>query len=248
MLSKFKEQIAAQMSPNQKDIVKSMLRRVRLYQPRPEQVYFEAVFRGSPAVSFIQIGANDGVDFVRTVVREFQGTHAINGVLVEPQKYFHEQLLVNYDGIRGVQILNVAVSDSEKSMTLYYLDYSSKQLPEWAKGLGSLSKDVLLSHRHLIPDLDSYIREMQVPCISVPELLKSLGPRPLDVLVTDTEGHDLIILRQFDFATLKPKLIVYESKHLSKADFESCEKMLTGFGYKVTHLQNDNSVAVRGDL
>ena len=245
MFSRMQERMVSKLSPDQKETIKSVLRRLNWYQPRPEQIYLESVFENSPSVSFIQIGANDGVDFVRSVVRHYRHSRDIKGVLVEPQPYFYRRLLSNYAGIEGIKILNVAISESAKSMTLYYIDYDSKELPEWSKGLGSLSKEVLLSHRRLISNLDSYIRQMEVRCISVPDLIDTTGCAQLDVLVTDTEGYDLVILRQFDFASLRPKLIIYESKHLSKADFASCQSMLTGFGYEVTHLQNDNSVAVR---
>jgi FkbM family methyltransferase len=244
MLQELKEHVASNLSHHQKEVLKSVLRKVHLYSPRPEQVYLESVVSNSPSLFFIQIGANDGQDFVRTVLGQRQGRHKISGILVEPQRYFYEKLQSTYDGVQGVELLNVAISDTDKSLTLYHVDYDHQDLPDWAKGLGSFSKAVLLSHSHLIQDLESKIRELPVKCMTVSELLKRSGGAQLDVLITDTEGHDFVILKQFDFATVKPKLIIYESKHLSPADFAACEKMLLGVGYKVTHLNNDNSVAV----
>lgn len=244
MLQEIKERVASNLSHHQKEVLKSVLRKIHLYNPRPEQVYLESIVSNSPSLFFIQIGANDGQDFVRTVIGQQRDRHKISGILVEPQRYFYNKLQSTYEGVQGIELLNVAISDSDESLTLYHIDYEHQDLPDWAKGLGSFSKDVLLSHRHLIQDLESKIRELPVQCMTVKELLKKSGGAQLDVLITDTEGHDFIILKQFDFATVKPRLIVYESKHLSPTDFAACEKMLSGFGYKVTHLHNDNSVAV----
>lgn len=244
MLQEIKERVASNLSHQQKEALKSVLRKVHLYSPRPEQVYLESIVSKSPSLFFIQIGANDGQDFVRTVVGQHQGQRRISGILVEPQRYFYEKLQSTYADVKGIELLNVAISDTDKSLTLYHIDYEHQDLPGWAKGLGSFSKDVLLSHNHLIDGLESKIRELPVKCMTVNELLKKSGGAQLDVLITDTEGHDFIILKQFDFANVRPRLIVYESKHLSPADFAACEKMLSGFGYTVTHLHNDNSVAV----
>ncbi len=174
--------------------------------------------------------------------------HRIEGVLVEPQRYFHQQLVRNYAGLGGFEIVNLAISDSARSMTLYHVDYDNTAVPGWAKGLGSFSRDVLMSHAHLIPDLESVIRSVEVQCISVGDLAAMAGERELDVLITDTEGHDYVILGQFDFARIRPKLVVFESKHLSAGDLSACEAMLAGHGYQVVHLGNDNSVALRGDI
>lgn len=244
MLQEIKERVASNLSHHQKEVLKSVLRKVHLYSPRPEQVYLESIVSNSPSLFFIQIGANDGQDFVRTVVGQQQDRCKISGILVEPQRYFYDKLKSTYAGVKGIQLLNVAISDRDESLTLYHIDYEHQDLPDWAKGLGSFSKQVLLSHNHLIDDLESKIRELPVKCMTVNELLKQSGGAQLDVLITDTEGHDFIILKQFDFANVRPRLIVYESKHLSPADFAACEKMLSGFGYKITHLHNDNSVAV----
>ena len=129
-------------------------------------------------------------------------------------------------------------------MTLHHLDYDDDSLPDWAKGLGSLNREVLLSHGSFIPGIESKIRQLTIQCITVSELLASTNLKTVDALITDTEGHDLVILRQFDFSVFRPRLVIYESKHLNPADFDACETMLVSRGYRVKHLNNDNSVAV----
>lgn len=210
----------------------------------PEQVFLESLLNARSSLFFLQIGANDGQDFVGALVRRYRRIRNIGGLLVEPQPYFCERLQATYADVKGVRILNCAISDRRGSRTLYHVDYNHRDLPAWTKGLGTLRKDVLLSHANLVSSLDSRIRELQVACITVADLLRMIGDTRIDVLITDTEGYDFVILKQFDFATVRPQLIVYESKHLSADDFESCERLLSGFGYRVVHFYNDNSAAL----
>jgi FkbM family methyltransferase len=213
------------------------------YSPPPEQTHLESILDNASSLFFIQIGANDGLDFVRTVVRRYRDKRVISGILLEPQPHFYARLQTAYAGIPAIEILNCAVSDSAESRTLYHIDYRHQDVPVWSRGLGTFSKETLLSHRHLINNLESRVRELPVQCITVADLLQRTRGAQLDVLITDTEGHDLVILKQFDFTRVRPRLIVYESKHLSPADFAFCEKMLEQSGYRITHLHNDNSIA-----
>ena len=250
MFNKIKQHVVSSLTYTQKEALKTILRRFKLYasQPDPEQVYLEAAIQDLPKVFFIQIGANDGHDFVRRVLGGQYRKRKISGILIEPQPYYYNKLRSTYAGMSDIEILNVAISDTDEALTLFYIDYDDRDLPSWTKGLGSLNKEVLLSHSHLIEDLPSRIRQLEVRCMPVGELLKKAGGAQLDILVTDTEGHDFVILKQFDFAVVRPKLIIYESKHLAKRDLAACEQMLSAVGYQVTKLGNDNSVAVLNSI
>jgi FkbM family methyltransferase len=243
-----KNYILSLLNANQRDDLKRLLAKLNLYETPPEQLYLERLVALQPTTFIVQIGANDGEDFVRSVVRRYGRARGIRGTLVEPQLHFFNKLRRNYAGTEGIDILNVAISDRAKSATLYYVDYGAGQIPGWAKGLGSFNRDVVLSHGHLISELERSIKTVEVACISVPELLARLPNAQVDVLVTDTEGHDFVILRQFDFTRVRPKLIVFESKHLSGEEMTGCEAMFSANGYYVVHLGNDNCVALRSDM
>ncbi len=243
-----KDQIAAALPVGVKEDLKRILRELHMYKPRPEQLFLEHIIKTSKSTFLIQIGANDGLDFVRSVIRRFWRQRAVSALLIEPQIFFYRQLLGNYAGVAGVETLNVAISDEAKTATLYHVDYENTTVPGWAKGLGSFSRDVLLSHRAYIADLEHAIRAVEVQCVSAAELLAKANGRQLDVLITDTEGHDYVILQQFDFDRVRPKLVVFESKHLAPAELAQCEAMLAARGYRVLDLHNDNSIALRADV
>jgi FkbM family methyltransferase len=196
----------------------------------------------------VQIGANDGDDFVRSVIRRYGRRHDIKGILVEPQPYFCTKLINNYEKMDGIKIKNVAVSDSAREATLYYIDYGAKGAPGWSKGLGSFDRNVVLSHEDLFTGIGGSIKTLNVKCVTVRELLADTPNGAMDVLVIDTEGHDYIILSQFDFTQVRPKLIVFESKHLSADDLARSDAMLCSAGYYIVHSGTDNSIAIRSDL
>ena len=66
MLRQLKEFVARHLSSEQREQLKPFLRRAGLYSPRPEQIYLESLLNARQRVSIVQVGANDGRDFVRT--------------------------------------------------------------------------------------------------------------------------------------------------------------------------------------
>jgi FkbM family methyltransferase len=247
-MSSIRQAVLSHLSANQKDTLRRVLGRLALYQTPPEQIYLEQIVSTSPSTFLVQIGANDGDDFVRSVIRRYGRSHDIKAILVEPQPYFCTKLLNNYEKMDDIKIMNVAVSDSAKEATLYYIDYGAKGVPGWAKGLGSFDRDVVLSHEDLFTGLGQSIKTLNVKCVTVPELLADAPNGTMDVLVIDTEGHDYVILKQFDFTQVRPKLIVFESKHLPADDVARSDAMLCGAGYCVIHSGTDNSIAIRSDV
>lgn len=247
-MSSLRQIVLSHLTANQKDTLKRVLARVSLYQTPPEQTYLERIVSTSTSTFLIQIGANDGDDFVRSVVRRYGRRHSVKGILVEPQSYFCTKLIHNYEKMDGIKIMNVAVSDSAKEATLYYIDYGAKGMPGWSKGLGSFDRNVVLSHEALFAGIGHSIKTLNVKCVTVQELLSDAPNGIVDVLVVDTEGHDYVILKQFDFTQVRPKLIVFESKHLSADDLARSDAMLGGAGYYVIHSGTDNSIAIRSDL
>jgi FkbM family methyltransferase len=247
-MSSIRQTVLSHLSADQKDTLRRVLGRLSLYQTPPEQLYLEQIVSTSPSTFLVQIGANDGDDFVRSVIRRYGRRRDIKAILVEPQPYFCTKLLNNYEKMDDIKIMNVAVSDSAREATLYYIDYGAKGVPGWAQGLGSFDRDVVLSHEGLFAGLGQSIKTLNVKCVTVPELLANAPNGTMDVLVIDTEGHDYVILKQFDFAQVRPKLIVFESKHLPADDVARSDAMLCGAGYYVIHSGTDNSIAIRSDV
>jgi FkbM family methyltransferase len=187
-----------------------------------------------PEAVFVEIGANDGDQYDH--LRPFILSRPWRGVLVEPAPYVFERLNANYGRFDRLSLENVAIADRDGSLPFYHLvEVSSEerdQLPDWYDALGSLSRDALLRHADRIPDIERRLVCIDVPCLTLSSLCERNGIDRLDLLLIDTEGYDWQIVRQIDFAALRPRLLIYEHYHLSPDDRAASRAHLNGLGYE----------------
>jgi hypothetical protein len=64
-------------------------------------------------------------------------------------------------------------------------------------------------------------------------LLEKHGIRTIDLLHLDTEGYDYEIIKQVNFRTFNPRIILYETVHLTDADRARCSEYLMSQGYNL---------------
>ncbi|MCX6929286.1 MAG: FkbM family methyltransferase [Verrucomicrobia bacterium] len=169
----------------------------------------------SETIQFVQIGANDG-KLGDPIYRYASSSAKWRGVLVEPIGYLHARLKENYSNRNNLVFEKVLVSASAGIKSVFFVDTNAFRdldgLPAWAEGLGSVSADNIVGH--LGTRIKPYIGSESIETITLQTLLQRNAIRDLDLLVIDTEGHEWVILRQLRFATLKPKVIIVEFKHL----------------------------------
>lgn len=193
-----------------------------------------ALARHQPDAFFVQVGANDGqmMDPLRKQVLKSRW----RGLLIEPVPQLFEQLSRNYAAAGSrVRPVNVAVAAQEGRLPFYHLRAHPDlpPLPSWAQGLGSFRRDVILSHRNRLPDLDRYLTEIAVPSLTWTGLCEHYEVERIDLLVTDTEGYDFEIIRQIDFTRWRPALIVYEHHHFTPQTRADCQALLHAQGYRL---------------
>ncbi|MGH8508681.1 MAG: FkbM family methyltransferase [Gammaproteobacteria bacterium] len=208
---------------------------------RPEWRAFDELVTKHSADSrdffFVQIGANDGVthDFLHRYIQ----TYRWRGILVEPVPAYCDLLRARYQGVPAVVIEQSAISSSEGTRTLYRIEDPAAELPAWSKGLASLHLDVIKKHRWVIPDLEDVIVAEPVRCLTLESLLRKHQVEKIDLLSIDTEGHDFEVIKQIDFTRFRPRMIVYEHKHLQREVRRHCENLLEAQGYQLRkHLSN----------
>ena len=194
-----------------------------------------------PDAFFVEIGANDGEQ--GSALREFVLTRPWSGIMVEPAPAVFERLSRNYSGIDRVSLENAAISDRDGHLPFFHLREADDPTPspgsdwretrEWRQALGSLSRDQLLRHAALIPDIEDRIVSTEVPGLAFESLCRKHHVQRIDLLVVDTEGHDYEIVRQIDFDAYRPRLLIYEHLHLQPADRRSCRQLLEAAGYEL---------------
>jgi FkbM family methyltransferase len=237
------------------DLMKPLLRKTRLFPMtknfyyalggtvyRSEGEWLKKLFRYHTSVFFVQIGAHDGKsgDSIYPVARKKQW----RGILIEPVRYLFERLVENYDGASGIAFENVALAPEKGYRTFYRLKENGDVLPAWYDQIGSLNRNTILSHRHDIPNIEDYLLEELVECVTFSDLVAKHQVTKIDLILIDTEGYDLNILRMIDFRRFRPKLIIYEQKHLSDTEKVVAKRLLQSAGYTV-HPMGANNAAVR---
>ena len=194
-------------------------------------------------VWFVQAGANDGV--MRDPMRRFVDRYGWRGILIEPVPWLFERLKQNYPGREGLIFENVAIGNGG-DLTLFTLE-DAPDLPDWARGLTSFDRKVLLRAHRAHPRFESLIREIKVPCFTLDALLQKHGLPRVDLLQVDTEGYDFEVMKTLDFARWRPKVVHFEHVHLRHVGgvkkWRECYRWLEERGYAL-QTTGDDTVGV----
>jgi len=182
-------------------------------------------------VFFVQVGSHDAQagDPISLYVKR-DGWH---GILVEPVPEIFARLRAFYGDLPGLVFENVAIAEQDGTQRLYRLSAEAGELYELADSLGSLDRDTLLSHAPQVPDIERYVEEIEVPCLTFGSLLERHAPARIDLLHIDAEGYDARLLRRFPWQRFTPELVLYEHDHLDVEERSATETMLRGRGYRL---------------
>ena len=166
---------------------------------------------------FVEIGANDGISLSTTYGLLKDGW---SGWSIEANPATYHKLVANLNGYPKAKTMNVAVAPTRGKVQLYL----GKDDPEgYYATLSVEDTDWFRQHRSQVT--------VEVDGLTLADLLvEQKVPARFDLLMVDTEGMDLDILRTFNPATHRPYLIVtedYEPKNQAK--FE----LLASFGYRL---------------
>lgn len=190
-----------------------------------------AHFAGESRVTFVQIGAYDGVtgDPIRRLVVE---NDSWSGVLIEPQPDVFNRLQRNYAAQSSrLQFLNVAISDKAGEKILFYISETEQKLlglPDWTSQVASFNADHLAKH---FPH--ARVVSYHVKAMTFEEAANLLPAGHVDVVVIDIEGHERAIIDTIDLERHRVKFIIYEHRHLSERDRSAVESRLRSYGFSV---------------
>jgi len=228
-------------------LIHDSIRRVYcVFQPGI-RFWVERTFRNLDEVSVLKIGANDGVknDPLADFLLHDQRYH---GVLVEPIPSYAKMLFANYEETGRFKIEQAAITAEDGRVTMYYVDETAtdsngKAIPEWLRGVASMDRSHV--ERHVRPEMYKAIAQTTVECLALTSLLKRNNIRKIDLLQIDVEGHDYVVLKQFNFSVIRPQLVIFERKHLSKEDDLAARMLMEQAGYKTRPLETDYLCMIR---
>jgi FkbM family methyltransferase len=195
----------------------------------------------TPGFTVVQIGANDGVsdDPAGEIIR----AHRLRAVLVEPIVAMHRKLAAYYADFPEVACENCAISWEDGTMTLYSVR-PDPGLPPYVNRLASFDRRIILKQRGVVPNIARFIEPVQVPALRLESLLRKHDLTRLDWLQLDTEGFDFEILKMLWRTPFRPKVIGFESLHLSRGDKLACAAALRREGYRYVTIDRD-TIALR---
>ena len=201
-----------------------------------------ALARRQKDVFFIEIGANDGVS--GDPLHHFIKRYRWRGIALEPVPDIFEKLQFAYRNDKNVIPLCAALSDKDGKMTFHRVK-PGPNVPIFCNGLGSFSRDVILSHRPLFPAIEDHIVETEVKTVRFDTLVEMFGIEKIDVILIDTEGYDYEALKQIDFRHFQPSVVIYEHLHLDDTAKSASRELLASMNYDVYNSYDMNYVAVR---
>jgi FkbM family methyltransferase len=207
-----------------------------------DDVICRRMFEFGREFTFIQIGAFDGI--TADPLHKYIAKCGWRGVLIEPQPRPAAQLRELYRDNDRIVVLQAALDCRSGKRTLFTVE--SDNVPAWARGMASFQRDNIVKNSYLIPGLEAMIKELAVNCIPFEDVMQRLPSDRLDLLQVDAEGADGYLLSLFPFARVKPAIVHWESKNLTKSQQEEALDMLTKHGYHFARSGEEDMLAVLG--
>lgn len=168
-------------------------------------------------LSFVQIGANDGM--MEDPIRDMVISHKWVGVMVEPLKPEFDKLVAGYtDCGDRLRFCNKAIACYDGVVTM------------WRALKGGNASTI--KEERLKDKIRANATPLTVPCIRLQTLLDEYSIKALDLLQIDTEGYDWEIIKQLCTLDIVPRAIHFEA-HLLGADHGPCFNFLERRGYKI---------------
>lgn len=186
-----------------------------MHAPLNHETQLVAAFFGGAKGFFVEVGANDPVARSQTWHLEQAGW---TGVLIEPQPDLADKLRA----VRRAQVFAVACSSPDRNGTT---------LPFHVAGpLSALDRDRMAPGA--VPE-----SVIEVPVRTLDSVLEAgRVPERFDFLSIDVEGHEIEVLRGFDFARWRPRLILLED-HVGDL---SKHRFLRSSGYRIVRRYENN--------
>ena len=177
-----------------------------VFKPEFETALVREFFRDRPRGFFVEVGANDPKKDSQSYHLEAAGW---TGILVEPLPDLAAELRRQ----RKAQVFEVACSSPEQAGRTMRLHVAGP--------FSSFDPNLAVTGMRADRTIDVTVRTLD------DVLSEGRAVAPIDLMSVDVEGHELDVLRGFDFTRWKPRLVLLED-HVSSLDKH---RFMTNAGY-----------------
>ena len=194
---------------------------MRSYSQRGEDLHLlEHYFKDKkgPGV-FLELGALDGVLYSNTKL--FQDELGWTGILIEPNQHQFTALARNRPGCK---VYHSLVSDSTEPCTFRYFQNGHAAVSGVQDTLPASHESEYFEKYRFLPNGTCLMRP-----VTLTDVVRHSGVTHIDFMSLDVEGHELNVLRSYDFQ-VPIQVVLIENLENNERDRE-CRKLLESKGY-----------------
>lgn len=191
-------------------------------------------FRQKRGGVFLDIGANDGSTFSNTL--HLEQALGWTGIAVEP----HPDAFKKLQACRKCHVFNGCVSDHDGTLRFLAVSGGANELSTLSAVENASDAHHQLLMDRMIAQYGGEKKVVEVECLTPVSLLKRFGISRIDYLSLDTEGCELPILRNFDFAACPVEMVDVENREGSEL-----LNLMTRSGYRLVRCLGCDEVYVR---
>lgn len=189
------------------------------------------------SLTFIQIGANDGL--FNDPIREFAIRNHWQGLVVEPVPDSYKKLQRNYSRFPGIRPIRCAVAYYGSSKIVLYQarsrgeDWRDIRISQVASG----DPEHLLRHSFNLKPED--LERIEVPACTLESLVRENDITCCDFLTLDVEGGEAQVLLKADLDALRIRRILFEHVHMDEGERGQVMDRLKTLGFTWTFAGTD---------
>lgn len=188
----------------------------------------------------VQVGASDGTlnDPLYPTLLKFK----LRALLVEPEPHSFAELQSKYSKLNNIIVDNNAISSVSGMLSLYRYVSRENSHQIGKLQLTSSNRDLLIGHGVSQEEIE----KVDVPCLTLRQLLSKYNLSQVDVLQVDVEGSDdQVVYSALELEKL-PAIIHFEHVHIPFPRKDKLMQELFKRGYEFAHTGMD-TLAFKGE-
>lgn len=174
------------------------------YSQSGQDAFVISRFKNKRNGIFVDIGANDGISLSNTYYLEKE--LGWNGICFEPIPDIFQKLDRNRSCIK----IMAGISDVEKIEKFTFVEGPSHMLSGMSKEYDERHKQRIQKE---ITQLGGSVKEVEVSCLVLNNILEKYRFYDIDYLSIDTEGNEFKIIKTIDFDKFNIKIMTIENNY-----------------------------------